>query len=208
MNGKGLSPNDVVNAIGAENLILPAGTEKIGSTEYAVELNGSPISMQELNDLPLKQVNGHMIYIRDVAHVRDGFAVQQNIVRSDGIRASLLTIIKSGAASTLDIVARIKKAVPQVAKTLPAGVGNPHAAGPVVVRAGGRAVGDKGGGDSGVPDGDHDPGVPGQLAHDVCHRHFDPAGDPHVDHHVERLGRDDEHHDAGGIGAGGGHPGG
>ncbi len=122
LNGKGLSPNDVVNAIGAENLILPAGTEKIGSTEYAVELNGSPISMQELNDLPLKQVNGHMIYIRDVAHVRDGFAVQQNIVRSDGIRASLLTIIKSGAASTLDIVARIKKAVPQVAKTLPAGL--------------------------------------------------------------------------------------
>jgi multidrug efflux pump subunit AcrB len=122
LNGKGLSPNDVVNAIGAENLILPAGTEKIGSTEYAVELNGSPISVQELNDIPLKQINGHMIYIRDVAHVRDGFAVQQNIVRSDGIRASLLTIIKSGAASTLDIVARIKKAVPLVAKTLPPGL--------------------------------------------------------------------------------------
>ena len=119
LNGKGLSPYDVVNAIGAENLILPAGTEKIGSTEYAVELNGSPATIQELNDIPLKQVNGHMIYIRDVAHVRDGFAVQQNIVRSDGIRASLLTIIKSGAASTLDIVARLKKAVPQVAKTLP-----------------------------------------------------------------------------------------
>jgi multidrug efflux pump subunit AcrB len=119
LNGKGLSPYDVVNAIGAENLILPAGTEKIGSTEYAVELNGSPVTIQELNDIPLKQVNGHMIYIRDVAHVRDGFAVQQNIVRSDGIRASLLTIIKSGAASTLDIVTRLKKAVPQVAKTLP-----------------------------------------------------------------------------------------
>jgi CzcA family heavy metal efflux pump len=122
LNGKGLSPNDVVNAIGAENLILPAGTEKIGDTEYSVELNGSPLSVQELNDLPLKQVNGHMIYIRDVAHVRDGFAVQQNIVRSDGVRASLLTIIKSGAASTLDIVARIKKALPQVAKTLPPGL--------------------------------------------------------------------------------------
>jgi CzcA family heavy metal efflux pump len=122
LNGKGLSPNDVVNAIGAENLILPAGTEKMGSTEYAVELNGSPLTIQELNDIPLKQVNGHMIYIRDVAHVRDGFAVQQNIVRSDGVRASLLTIIKSGAASTLDIVARIKKAVPLVAKTLPSGL--------------------------------------------------------------------------------------
>jgi CzcA family heavy metal efflux pump len=119
LNGTGLSPNDVVNAIGAENLILPAGSEKIGGSEYAVELNGSPDTIQGLNDIPLKQVNGHMIYIRDVAHVRDGFAVQQNIVRSDGIRASLLTIIKSGAASTLDIVARVKKAVPQVAKTLP-----------------------------------------------------------------------------------------
>jgi len=119
LHGKGLSPSDVVNAISAENLILPGGTEKIGSTEYAVELNGSPATIQELNDIPLKQVNGHMIYIRDVAHVRDGFAVQQNIVRSDGIRASLLSIIKSGAASTLDIVARLKKAVPQVAKTLP-----------------------------------------------------------------------------------------
>src|SRR5665213_1317214 len=120
LNGKGLSPSDVVNAIGAENLILPAGSEKIGSSEYAVELNGSPVSIKELNDIPLKKINGHMIYIRDVAHVRDGFAVQQNIVRSDGIRASLLTIIKAGAASTLDIVARIKKTLPQVQKTLPA----------------------------------------------------------------------------------------
>jgi multidrug efflux pump subunit AcrB len=119
LNGKGLSPNDVVNAIGAENLILPAGSEKIGSAEYAVELNGSPDTIQELNDIPLKEVNGHMIYIRDVAHVRDGFAVQQNIVRSDGVRASLLTIVKAGAASTLDIVARIKKTLPQVVKTLP-----------------------------------------------------------------------------------------
>jgi multidrug efflux pump subunit AcrB len=119
LNGKGLSPYDVVNAVGAENLILPAGTEKIGSTEYAVELNGSPATIQELNDIPLKKINGQMVYIRDAAHVRDGFTVQQNIVRSDGIRASLLTVIKSGAASTLDIVARLKKAVPRVAKTLP-----------------------------------------------------------------------------------------
>jgi CzcA family heavy metal efflux pump len=119
LNGKGLSPSDVVNAIGAENLILPAGSEKIGNSEYAVELNGSANSIQQLNDIPLKVVNGHMIYIRDVAHVRDGYTVQQNIVRSDGIRASLLTIVKVGAASTLDIVARVKKAVPIVAKTLP-----------------------------------------------------------------------------------------
>ncbi len=119
LNGVGLSPNDVVNAVNAQNLILPAGTEKMGSIEYVVELNGSPTTIRDLNDLPLKQVNGHMIYIRDVAHVRDGFAVQQNIVRSDGIRASLVTIIKSGAASTLDIVNRVKETLPEVAKTLP-----------------------------------------------------------------------------------------
>ncbi|HEY3855541.1 MAG TPA: efflux RND transporter permease subunit [Verrucomicrobiae bacterium] len=119
LNGAGLSPSDVVNAIGAENLILPAGTEKIGDAEYAVELNGSPDTIKQLNDIPLRVINGHMIYVRDVAHVRDGYAVQQNVVRSDGVRASLLTIIKAGAASTLDIVARVKKAVPQVVKTLP-----------------------------------------------------------------------------------------
>jgi CzcA family heavy metal efflux pump len=119
LNSKGLSPADVVNAISAQNLILPAGTEKIGHTEYAVELNGSPDSMQELNDLPLKQINGHMVYIRDVAHVRDGYAVQQNVVRANGIRAVLVTIIKTGAVSTLDIVAKIKETLPRVAKTLP-----------------------------------------------------------------------------------------
>ena len=86
LNGKGLSPSDVVNAIGAENLILPAGSEKIGNSEYAVELNGSPTTIQQLNDIPLKVVNGHMIYVRDVAHVRGRFAVQQNIVRNDGVR--------------------------------------------------------------------------------------------------------------------------
>jgi multidrug efflux pump subunit AcrB len=119
LNAKGLSPSDVVNAINSQNLILPAGTEKIGSTEYAVEINGSPASVRELNNLPLKVVNGRMIYIRDVAQVRDGSAVQQNIVRHDGVRAALLTVTKSGKASTLDIVARIKQALPRVAKTLP-----------------------------------------------------------------------------------------
>ena len=122
LHAKGLSPSDVVTAISAENLILPSGTQKIGGTEYAVELNGSALSTRELNDIPIKRIDGRMIYIRDVAHVRDGFGVQQNIVRSDGVRASLLTIVKAGSASTLDIVARLKKALPQVAKTLPPGL--------------------------------------------------------------------------------------
>ena len=87
LSARGLSPIDVVNAVSAGNLILPSGTVKIGGTEYDVELNGSPLSVDELNDLPLKKINGRTIYIRDVAHVRDGFAVQNNIVRHDGIRA-------------------------------------------------------------------------------------------------------------------------
>jgi CzcA family heavy metal efflux pump len=119
LNAKGLSPSDVVNAISAENLILPAGTEKMGDTEYSVELNGSPASVQELNDLPVKQIRAGTIYVHDVAHVHDGYAVQQNIVRDDGVRASLLTIVKTGDASTLDIVSRVKDTVPQVQKTLP-----------------------------------------------------------------------------------------
>ncbi len=119
LNAKGLSPVDVVNAISAQNLILPAGTVKVGGTEFDVELNGSPQSIEELNNLPLKTVNGRSIYIKDVAHVRDGFAVQNNIVRHNGFRAALLSVIKSGNASTLDIVARIKKALPAVQATLP-----------------------------------------------------------------------------------------
>jgi len=119
LSAKGLSPVDVVNAISAGNLILPAGTVKMGGTEYDVELNGSPLAVDELNDIPLKKINGRTLYIRDVAHVRDGFAVQNNIVRHDGIRAVLVPIIKSGAASTLDIVAKIKETLPKVAQTLP-----------------------------------------------------------------------------------------
>ena len=94
----------MVNAINAQNLILPSGTAKIGATEFDVELNTSPRVLDELNDLPIKTVNGATIYIRDVAQVRDGYQPQQNVVRKDGVRGALLTILKSGSASTLDVV--------------------------------------------------------------------------------------------------------
>src|SRR5579883_1656447 len=105
---KGLTPVDVVNAISAQNLILPAGTSKIGPIEYNVDLNGSPKTVQELNDLPVKTVNGAVVYIRDVAYVRDGSPPQTNIVRVDGQRSALLTIMKMGGASTLDIISSVK----------------------------------------------------------------------------------------------------
>ncbi len=119
LQAKGLSATDVVNAFGAQNIILGAGTIKIGQFEYQVETNSSPETIQQLNDLPIKTINGATIYVHDVAHVRNGFPPQTNIVRVDGQRSALLTIIKSGKASTLDIISRIRARLPQVATTLP-----------------------------------------------------------------------------------------
>jgi multidrug efflux pump subunit AcrB len=114
-----LSPVDVVNAVNSQNVIVPSGTVKIGRTEYNVGLNGTPVTVQQLNTLPIKTVNGGTIFIKDVAHVRDGFAVQTNIVRQNGQRGVLLTIEKTGTASTLAIVAGIRAALPGIAATLP-----------------------------------------------------------------------------------------
>ena len=117
--GKGLSPADVSSALNAQNVILPAGTQKIGDREYNVRLNSSPELLQTLNDLPIRQVNNAMVYIRDVAHVRDGFAVQTNIVAQNRTRSALLTVLKSASASTLDIISRVKEALPRIKATLP-----------------------------------------------------------------------------------------
>src|SRR5213082_1878056 len=117
--GKGPSPADVSTALNAQNVILPAGTQKIGDREYNVRLNSSPELLQTLNDLPIKQVNNAMVYIRDVANVRDGFAVQTNIVAQNRVRSALLTVLKSASASTLDIITRVKAALPRIKATLP-----------------------------------------------------------------------------------------
>jgi len=119
LQSKGLSPLDVVNAISVQNLILPAGTAKIGIYEYQVDMNGSPQTVAELNDLPIKAIGGSTIYVRDVANVRDGFPPQTNIVRVDGKRSALLSIQKNGNASTLDIIAGIKALLPQILAGLP-----------------------------------------------------------------------------------------
>jgi CzcA family heavy metal efflux pump len=114
----GLAPNDIVNAVAAQNLILPAGTTKIGPTEYNVELNGSPRTIVELNDLPVKTTSSSTLYLRDVAHVRDGFTPQTNIVRQDGVRGVLMSIYKLGG-STLTVVKAIRDMVPLAALQLP-----------------------------------------------------------------------------------------
>jgi CzcA family heavy metal efflux pump len=122
LQAKHLTPVDVVNAISAQNLILPSGTAKIGPLEYQVELNASPGTIAELNDIPIKTVNGATIYMRDVAHVRDGFTPQLNVVRQDGVRGTLLSILKNGNASTISVVKGIQQLLPQVAQTLPPGI--------------------------------------------------------------------------------------
>ncbi|MDP9160185.1 MAG: efflux RND transporter permease subunit, partial [Acidobacteriota bacterium] len=119
MQSKHLTPVDVVNAISAQNLILPSGTAKLGPLEYQVELNASPQTIAELNDLPIKTVGGTTIYIRDVAHVRDGFSPQTNIVHQDGVRGTLLSVFKNGDASTIDIVRNVRAMLPRIAQTLP-----------------------------------------------------------------------------------------
>ena len=119
MQAKNLTPLDVVNAISAQNLILPTGTAKFGELESQVEMNSSPQTVAELNDLPIKVLNGATIYIHDVAHVRDGFPPQTNIVRQDGRRGALLSVLKNGGASTLEIVKGVKGMLPDLQKRMP-----------------------------------------------------------------------------------------
>ncbi|MEI8031185.1 MAG: efflux RND transporter permease subunit [Comamonadaceae bacterium] len=119
LQARGLSPADVVNAINLQNLILPSGTAKFGGTEYTVKMNGSPDTIAGLSDLPVRTVGSATTYLRDVAQVRDGFSPQTNIVRQDGARGVLLSVLKNGGASTLDIVANLRALLPRVAQVLP-----------------------------------------------------------------------------------------
>jgi multidrug efflux pump subunit AcrB len=119
LQSKGLSPPDVLAAVNSQNLVLPSGTAKIGQFEYDVDLNASPRTVAELNNLPIKVVGNSTIYVRDVAQVSDGFAPQINIVRHDGHRGTLMTVVKSGNASTIDVVKNIRQLLPRVASTLP-----------------------------------------------------------------------------------------
>src|SRR5207302_9787731 len=122
LQAKGLSAVDIVNAVNAQNLILPTGTAKLGTLEYTVEMNGSPRTVAELNDLPVKTVNGATIYMRDVAHVRDGFSPQTNAVLANGQRGVLMSIYKTGNASTLDIVDKVKAMLVYNAASYPEGL--------------------------------------------------------------------------------------
>jgi multidrug efflux pump subunit AcrB len=119
LQSKGLSPQDIVNAVSSQNVIAPSGTAKIGQFEYDIATNSAPRSIEELNNAPVKVVGNSTIYLRDVSHVSDGFIPQTNIVRQDGRRGVLVTIIKAGDASTLSVVQGIRNLLPRVQQTLP-----------------------------------------------------------------------------------------
>jgi CzcA family heavy metal efflux pump len=119
MQAKNVSPTDVLNSVNAQNLILPSGTAKIAENELDVRMNVTPRTIAELNDIPIKQVDTKTVYLRDVARVSDGFALQTNVVRQDGHRGVLLAVLKAGSASTLDVVSGIRTIIPRAATTLP-----------------------------------------------------------------------------------------
>lgn len=115
----GLSPRDVINAVNVQNLTLPSGSLKLGDVEYPVRLNGSPDTLQALNRIPIRTLNGRTVYLEDVANIRDGFAPQTSIVHANGKRAVVMPILKSAGASTLDVVSRVRAALPGILATLP-----------------------------------------------------------------------------------------
>jgi len=122
LSARGITPNDIVNAVNAQSLTLPSGDAKLGDQQFIIKVNATAPSIEALNRLPIKQIGGTTVYLEDVAHVRDGWAVQQNIVRSEGKRSVLLTIIKNGNASTLDVVNRVKAALPDIQRAAPEGM--------------------------------------------------------------------------------------
>ena len=122
LRAQGLTPNDVVTAVNAQSLTLPSGDAKMGDSQFIIKVNASAQTIAALNNVPIRQVGGTTVYLRDVAHVRDGWAVQQNVVRTEGKRSVLLTIIKNGDASTLDVVNRVKAALPSIQKAAPPGM--------------------------------------------------------------------------------------
>lgn len=119
MQARRLSATDISNALNAQNLILPSGTAKIGTSEYNVRLNASPSTVAELNRLPVKEVNGAMVYMKDVGQVRDGFSIQTNVVRQNGARGALLTVLKNGNASTLEIIEKVQKELDRLQGVIP-----------------------------------------------------------------------------------------
>ena len=207
LQARGLSGQDVANALAAQNLITPVGTQKIGGFEYNIQLNNSPLKIEDLGNLPIKTVNGAMVYVRDVASVRDGNPPQTNIVHVDGNRSVLMMVLKAGSISTLDIIAGIKQKVIDVKDSLPDAlkigfIGDQS----LFVRGAITGVAYEGV-IAALADQRDDPAVSRQLALDDHHRHLDSALGARRHRHAVGDRRDPQHHDARRPGARGRHPG-
>ena len=203
---KGLTPLDVVNAVNTQNLTLPSGTAKIGNTQYVVRTNATPATIDELNNIPVKVVNGATVFVKDVGQVHDGWLVQQNVVRENGRRSVLLSIIKNGNASTLDVVNAVRRRPEDGARGSASRYGDQGALRPVGVRQAidrGRAAGRRDRGRAHRPD---DPAVSRIVAIDAGRHDLDPACDPVVGRRAVFPRRDAEHDDARRPGAGDRHP--
>ena len=196
LQSKGLSPVDIVNAVNAQNLILPTGTAKLGTLEYTVEMNGSPQTIAELNDLPVKTVNGATIYMREVAHIRDGFLPQTNIVRANGQRGVLMSAYKTGSASTLDMVNDLKATLNSYQGSLPEGLKLTmfFDQSLVCARFDRRRLARSP--DRRLPHRHHDPALPRQLEEHAHHRRFDSSLDSRQHPAAQRAARNHQYHDA------------
>ncbi len=205
LHARGLSAQDVSNAFAAQNLINPVGTEKIGGFEYTIQLNNAPSDINALGDLPIKAVNGGMVYIRDVAHVRDGNPPQTNIVHVNGARSVLLTVLKNGAVSTLAIIEGIKSKIAEIKPGLPDAL--------KISLLGDQSIFVR----NAVANVVHEGALAalltsamillflGSLEVDGHYRHFYPARRAVVGRDAFGTRRDDEHHDARRSGTGGRH---
>ena len=170
LQSKGLSPQDVVNAVNAQNVIAPSGTAKIDQFEYDIATNSAPRTVEEMNNLPVKVVGNSTIYLRDVSHVSDGWIPQTNIVRQDGRRGVLETVIKAGDSSTLSVVQGIRDLLPRVAADAASATQDSTVVGSVRLRSRRRQRCRAGSRHRRRPHGDHDPGLPGKLAQHSDHR--------------------------------------
>ncbi len=183
LRANGLSPNDVVNAIGQQNLILPAGTEKIGPLEYYIKLNASPTQIEDLNNMPVRALNGTVTYVHDLAHVRDGYSPQTNMVRVNGRRSVLMSVLKTGKASTIDIIDSINQKLPQIRGSLPSSLKVEATSDQsIFVRSAISGV-IREAVIAGALTGLFDPAVSGELAQHVDHHHIDSL----VDSCIHRL---------------------
>ena len=195
LRATGLSAGDVSAAIGNQNLIIPSGTEKIGNIEYDIKLNSSPLAVADLNNVPIRYANGKLVYVRDVANVRDGSSPQTNLVRVNGRHSVLMSVLKTGSASTLEIIEQIKRQLPVLQARLPPDLkitttGDQslfvRAAVDGVVREGVIAA---------ALDRPGDPAVPRLLAQHADHHDLDSAVGAGLDHLPVGDRRDDQHHD-------------